>query len=185
MIKNLIFIIFFLVLLHPDVFAQNDTSCLDNENRKPILGEKVVSQNGISVLLRDTCNYNNRLYRFMLYDDQSNSENNLLLPAIIIDAAMCNRVEKFLDRFLLSSQKLKKDFYQDYRNGVKLLIGCIDKQTGSIFIVIQLLSAEQYESRDYYAHSLFLYTQQSNLKFLILSCKSDQFKLSRSYSYHR
>lgn len=185
MIKKLIFIICFLVFLYPDVFAQKDTSCLDNENRKPILGEKVISQNGTSILLRDTCNYNNRLYRFMLYDDQSNSENNLILPAIIIDTAMFSRVETFLDRFLLSSQKLKKDFYQDYRNGVKLLIGYIDKQTGNIFIIIQLLSVEQYESRDYYAHSLFLYTQQSNLKFLIVSCESDQFKLFRSYSYNR
>jgi hypothetical protein len=182
--KKIIFIISFLFFCHSGVFAQNDTSCLGNQDRKPVFGKKMITQNGTSILLMDTCDYGNRSFRFNIFNDQSDPENLSLMPAIIIDTAMFSKVEKFLDVFLLSSKKLKEDFYQVYRKGVKLLIGSLDKKTASIYITIQLLTTEEYKSRDYYAHGMFLVTGQENLKFLVLSYHDDQFKLDRSYSYH-
>jgi hypothetical protein len=185
MIKYSILIFHFFFFWQLNLFAQNDTSCLDQENRKPILGNKITSENGTSILLRDTCDYSNRIYAFMLRYDQSNPNNQLLLPAIIIDTAMFYKVEEFLGRLLISSKKLRKDFYKYYKNDIKLLIGCTDIQTGEIFIVIQLLTNQEFESEGFYAHSLFLVNQQANLKYLILHYQNNQFKLWRSYPYHR
>lgn len=184
MIKNLVFIIHLLVLCTSAVFAQNTTNCLDDIQHTHVAGKKIITPNGTSILLLDTCDYGNRMFRFMIDHDLRTNDQDVLLPSFIIDSTMLNKIEQYLGVLLPSSKKLKTDFYRNYKNDIKLLIGSLDERTGTVYITIQLLTTSEFESEEYYAHSVFLVVGHENLKYLVLKYHDEQFALFSSYEHH-
>lgn len=183
MFKKLILIIPIIILCHSNAFAQNEPKCLGITNHEHIPGKQVISENGTSILLMDTCDYANRMYRYMISHNPYDRDSYLLLPSAIIDTTMLNKVEHYLNTLFLSSKKLKQDFYQVYKSGIKLLIGSIDDRSGEMYITIQFLTNEEYHSQKFYAYNIFLVVGQENLKYVKLCYHNDQFDLFSSYSH--